>query len=156
MSRNLSVSRECDMMMWRVNLFCVGNEAAQCMQGYMRLLPVLLLLPPPPPVPPGLSAGDGEGDRELAGEEPRPSARPPPPPVPLPAPPDPPALPATKPPPPLEPAPPTTDEASAAATVASCNQTRTKTVNFLFNPIYMCLSSHVARGPESESFRDHN
>lgn len=128
-SRNLSESRECDRM-WRVNLFWLGNEAGQYMQGNMILL---LWLPLPAPGLPD-AEGEGEGDKELAGEEtPRPSARPPnPPPPPLPSPPNPPLpppLPATNP-PPLEPAPPTTDVASAA-TVASCNQTRTETVNFL-------------------------
>lgn len=125
-SRNLSVSRECDRM-WRVCFIWLGNVAEQYMQGYMRLL---LLLPP---LLPGLPVadGEGEGDKELAGEDPRPSAL---------------ALlsaPATNPdppPPPLEPAtPPTTDDvASAAAPVASCNQTRTETVNFL-SIQYLCI-----------------
>lgn len=124
-SRNLSVSRECDRM-WRVCFIWLGNVAEQYMQGYMRLL----LLPP---LLPGLPAadGDGEGDKELAGEDPRPSA------LELLSPP---ATNPDPPPPPLEPAtPPTTDDvASAAAPVASCNQTRTETINFL-SIQYLCI-----------------
>lgn len=140
-SRSFSVSRECDRMC-RVCLLGLENVAGQYMQAYfmwfslllgvidpLRSMPSMPPVPVPPPPPPSLP-GLRAGDKELAGDngvavvafgsavrsEPRAAA-----------------LPATNP-PPLDPVPPTTDDdvASAAATVASCNQTRTETVNFLY------------------------